>query len=178
MTNTPTQFRNVKSGDLLFFSGRRVFSRVIQLWTRSRWSHVGMAVRFDQDLYVLESLECVGVRLVPLSVWLQWPGDIAIGKTCLEQHDRDRLVRIGLQHLGERYASPRQFLRSFSIVWSRLSRHWRLAADTSSSRWLCSEFVAYLLRSVGYLLPDEPARISPARLAMCRHFMVLKEVAR
>ena len=35
----------LKTGDLVFFSGKSISSRLIRLASRSRWSHVGMLVR-------------------------------------------------------------------------------------------------------------------------------------
>ena len=85
------QFRpKIKSGDLLFCSGSGVFSRMIQEVTKSTWSHVGFVMRLDtiDRVMVLESLEPLGVRTVPLSKYLNdydsrgnpYPGGIAIAR--------------------------------------------------------------------------------------------------
>ena len=60
---------NLRSGDLIFCSGSYAFSGLIQRFTGSVWSHVGVVYR-DESLgrvFVLESEAGIGVRLVPLS---------------------------------------------------------------------------------------------------------------
>ncbi len=67
------QFRSrIASGDLLLCSGSGIFSRMIQAGTSSAWSHVGFVMRLDaiDRVMVLESVEPLGVRTVPLSKYL------------------------------------------------------------------------------------------------------------
>ena len=58
----------LKSGDLLLCSGTGMFSRMIQAASDSVWSHVAFVMRLDaiDRVMVLESLEPIGVRTVPL----------------------------------------------------------------------------------------------------------------
>jgi hypothetical protein len=62
----------LRSGDLLFASGRYRFSQLIQAVTGSAWSHVGIVFRLPEvdRVLVLESVEDFGVRFVPLSKYL------------------------------------------------------------------------------------------------------------
>ena len=174
----PLAFRGLDTGDLLFFSGRRIWSRLIQWRTGSEWSHVGLFVRIDQMPFVLESLEGVGVRLVPLSVWLAWPGHIGFATTSLEREQREHMLHCGLSLLGQRYAPPRQFVRSFSVLWSRLTRRWRLASDVAPDRWFCSELVAALIEQAGGDISDEPAHVSPGDLAADRKVCIVLGIFR
>lgn len=67
------QFRsNIQSGDILLCSGSAFFSQMIQKATESVWSHVGFVMRLDDldRVMVLESVEPLGVRTVPLSKYL------------------------------------------------------------------------------------------------------------
>ncbi|MDT8447966.1 MAG: hypothetical protein RRB13_13825 [bacterium] len=83
--------QEMKTGDLLLFSGTSATSMVIRLGTRSRWSHVGMVMvleEFDEvmlwestTLTDVEDAETktyrAGVQLVPLSARLaNYPGDV------------------------------------------------------------------------------------------------------
>ncbi len=80
----------IQSGDILLCSGSGVFSRMIQAGTKSVWSHVGFVMRLDavDRVMVLESLEPLGVRTVPLSKYLNdydsegngYPGGLAIAR--------------------------------------------------------------------------------------------------
>jgi hypothetical protein len=69
----------LKSGDLLFTSGDYLISQLIQKFTASPWSHVGIVFRVDaiDRVLLLESVEDVGVRFAPLSKYV---ADYADGK--------------------------------------------------------------------------------------------------
>jgi cell wall-associated NlpC family hydrolase len=80
----------LRSGDLIFCSGSYAFSGLIQKFTGSVWSHVGIIYR-DETLgrvFILESETGIGVRLVPLSKYLRdyhgrrrpYRGQIVIGR--------------------------------------------------------------------------------------------------
>ncbi|HLD24222.1 MAG TPA: YiiX/YebB-like N1pC/P60 family cysteine hydrolase [Sulfuricurvum sp.] len=62
----------LKSGDLLFTSGKYLISSAIQKMTQSPWSHVGIVFRLDSidRILLLESVEDMGVRFAPLSKYL------------------------------------------------------------------------------------------------------------
>jgi hypothetical protein len=80
----------VQDGDLLLCSGSLTFSKLIQVATNSIWSHVGfvMWLRSIDRLMVLESVESIGVRGVPLSSYLKdysgsgtgYPGRLLIAR--------------------------------------------------------------------------------------------------
>jgi len=87
--NLAQEFR---TGDIIIFSGHGTVSDVIKLFTKSKWSHVGMAIRNGTDnLYILEATTLSdvndvvddvakkGVQLVPLRDRLnKYDGDISI----------------------------------------------------------------------------------------------------
>src|ERR1700730_11547767 len=60
---------SLASGDLLFASGNYTISQLIQQITGSIWSHCGIIFVVDSinRVLLLESVEDMGVRLVPLS---------------------------------------------------------------------------------------------------------------
>ncbi len=64
--------KNIQSGDILLCSGSGFFSKMIQRATKSCWSHVGFVMRLDaiDRVMVLESVEPLGIRTVPLSKYL------------------------------------------------------------------------------------------------------------
>lgn len=57
----------IEDGDVLLFQGTGVFSRLIRWVTRSRYSHSGIALWWNDRLMVLESTE-PEVRVMPLSI--------------------------------------------------------------------------------------------------------------
>src|ERR1700748_1478275 len=64
--------QQVRDGDLLFCSATDTFSRLIRWATRSPWSHVAIAYRLEaiDRVLVLECVEKIGVRAVPLSTFI------------------------------------------------------------------------------------------------------------
>lgn len=82
--------KNIRSGDILLCSGSGWFSKMIQKGTKSVWSHVGFVMTLDSidRVMVLESVEPLGVRTVPLSKYLSnydnkgnaYPGGLVIAR--------------------------------------------------------------------------------------------------
>ena len=81
---------NIQSGDILLCSGSAWFSKMIQKGTKSVWSHVGFVIRLENidRVMVLESVEPLGIRTVPLSKYLTdydskgnpYPGGLVIAR--------------------------------------------------------------------------------------------------
>ena len=141
----------ISSGDVIAFEVApwSLFSQLISLWTRSRYSHVGLVMKVHGRLAVIEALEGRGVRIHPLSRLvrtrrLDW---FKLDKT---QVNRVALVGDALSHWGQRYASPWQFIRSFSILTRRFLDKWGAPGDTNDERFFCSEFVMHAMRRGGY----------------------------
>jgi hypothetical protein len=62
----------LESGDLFFCSGNYLMSKAIRKFSKSPWSHVGLIFRIEEidRVLLLESVEDFGVRLAPLSKYL------------------------------------------------------------------------------------------------------------
>lgn len=161
----------IKSGDVLLFSGRSLWSRCIRRWTRSRWSHVGLAMWLAPPcgmarLCVVESLEGEGVRVVPFTSWLAWRGEIKRLTPPLDTELRCAALRFALHHWGCPYSSPLQFVRSFGAITTRVCRWLGLKKfDIEARRFFCSELVAGALHAAGCQLPKPPAAMTPADVA-------------
>ena len=84
---------SLKTGDLLFFSGRGLASDVVRMFTRSYWSHIGIVVRLRgvSEPLVLESTTLSdsndlmqgrpvsGIGMVPFSNKIaEYQGDVAL----------------------------------------------------------------------------------------------------
>lgn len=103
--------QEIRSGDLLLCSGSGLFSRMIQAATGSVWSHVGFVMRLDSidRVMVLESLEPLGVRTVPLSKYLYdydskgtpYPGGIAIARHAAFEQIAQQEKQAALRKLGQ-----------------------------------------------------------------------------
>lgn len=169
-----------RTGDLIFFSGRRPFSWLIRIRSLSRWSHVGIVVNRQVigepiEPQIIESLEGVGVRVVSSNEWRKWNGHVALGYLRLPPVLREQLADYAASKRGCRYASPWQFVRSFTLLISRLLDLFRRPADRDRSRYFCSELAAEAMQSVGMSLPKEPSKLKPANLARHR-FLTLSPI--
>ena len=56
---------DLQTGDIVLYSGTRLWSRVIRAFSKSKWSHVGIIIRYGKSFepWVVEALEGKGVRL-------------------------------------------------------------------------------------------------------------------
>lgn len=122
----------IKTGDILAWSFRKGwFSswyafkiNLVRLFTRSEYSHVGIAVVFGKRVFVLESVTG-GIRLIPLSLELPfyWLPYRALDETELER---------ALSVCGQPYSQWEAALGQFG------------ATDSSNGKWQCSEFVKWV----------------------------------
>lgn len=105
----------LQTGDIVFCSGTYFFSKTIQWFTRSVWSHIGVIYRDDnlQRIFVLESETAIGVRLVPLSKYVRdyhgrnkpYKGRILIARIMPEPHDEKlkAVISFGMDELTRPY---------------------------------------------------------------------------
>ena len=165
--------QKARVGDLLFFSGRRWWSRLIRLRTASRWSHVGIVSHVEPSkrpggnlVIVTEALEGKGVITQPADVWRFWDGTVAVGYVARTEPVRQAAAAYARGQEKCLYASPRQFVRSFSFLWAKLTGALDIPADINARRWFCSELAAAALNITGTVdLPKEPARMQPGDVA-------------
>lgn len=159
---------HIATGDVLFFRGKLLHARIIQRWTRSVYSHVGIAVWIRADgvrrLCVLEALEGHGVRLYPLSRYIRRGDAVDWWSVAVDGFDRDKAVGWALMQLGARYASPWQFLRSFSVLTKRVCDWLGLPTRIDADRWFCSAYSVQFLLAGGWR-PDADLHVDAYRAA-------------
>ena len=166
----------IRNGDILAFRGNRCFSWLIKFRTLSRVSHVGIAIWFNNRLCCLEAMEGSGVRLFPVSKFIDDGDWVDWYELYDESVSREQMVKYGLTCWGKRYASIWQFIRSWSIVCRRYFDKSLAAPDTNQERFFCSEFVMAALKEGGYSgegYERPPARTSPGDIVElpCLHRM-------
>lgn len=169
----------IETGDLLFFRGRLLHSRFIQIWTRSVYSHVGVAVWIEvgpiRRLFVVEALEGKGVRLYPLSRYISDGADVDWFAVTDQTFDRKKAASWALAQVGLKYASPWQMLRSFGLITKWVCDSLGLPTKIDSDRWFCSCYAVRLLMA-GEVQFDEhvdPSLTPPGKVALltCLHRM-------
>lgn len=121
----------IQSGDVIFQSHKPLRSWYdLQIWllrafTRSEWSHVGLAWVVAGRVFILEAVSA-GVRIFPLSragdfTWIARGGFTT---------DQEEFV---LAHVGEPYSRWDAIRALFG------------ASNNKDSQWFCSEFVCSVL---------------------------------
>ncbi|WP_375398302.1 YiiX/YebB-like N1pC/P60 family cysteine hydrolase [uncultured Sphingomonas sp.] len=198
LTDLPSQdyaaLRNmVQTGDIALASGSALFSRAIRIATASPWSHVAIIVKiagFDSAM-VMEAVEKVGVRMVPLSRFVledsshhrPFPGDIVIAR-----HDRfaelatperiDAMIEFAIDRLGSPFQAS-----EMAKIGLRVAAGWfgvmMPRALESDDEFICSEYVARCYDHVGITIPwNHHGFIAPADFAGDPHIQAVARVSR
>lgn len=158
----------LKTGDLVLFSGRSFAARIVRGFTGSRWSHVGLVVRqpdmpqtpllWEATLAskahdITEGKAFDGVQLVALDDRIaSYPGLVAVRR--LQYVQTNAQARAHLEMLIEEWrAKPyRNFIRQHITAWMR-------GEEALSFRrgGFCSELVAEVYRRWSLLPQSRPA---------------------
>jgi uncharacterized protein YycO len=156
----------LRTGDIVFCSGSYVFSGLIQKFTGSVWSHVGIIYRDDTlgRVFMLESETGIGVRLVPLSKYLRdyhgrrrpYRGQIVIGRVepTLASVQVNRAVSYGMDLLTKPYDNW-EILRIAMRIALRMGRR------TRDRKYICSELVDECFNTAGVKFSRPDNYISP-----------------
>ena len=168
---------SLESGDLLLCSGTRMFSRLIKKFTKSDWSHVAFVIRLKaiDRVMVLESVESVGVRTVPLSTYLidySGSGRGYSGGMVLARHTDlankladdsevlSYLIQSAVDLLGYPYDKDEILRIAGRIVFGDQQD------PTRDREYICSEFVHECYKRVGIDIPfNRKGYIAPADFA-------------
>jgi cell wall-associated NlpC family hydrolase len=157
---------DLRSGDLVFCSGSYFFSGLIQRFTRSVWSHVGIVYRDEQlqRLFILESEAGIGVRLVPISKYLRdyhgrrrpYRGQIVIARVNPEPGEAlvRQAVSFGMDLLTKPYDN-------FEILRIAARIAFRVGRRTQDRKFICSELVDECYRAAGVRFTRRDNYISP-----------------
>lgn len=164
----------IRSGDILLCSGNSLFSTLIQKATGSIWSHVGFILRMDNidRIMVLESVETIGVRAIPLSNYMRdynGTGKPYSGRIMLARHQDvkaesiAKLSRHAIDFLGYPYRTE-----EIVHIAARLSLHTlgfpEQQPDPLGQRaFICSEYAHTCFKSIGVTIDYNPVGfIAPA----------------
>jgi hypothetical protein len=170
----------VRDGDILLCSAHDPFSRLIRWATRSPWSHVGIAYRMEEidRVMVLECVAKLGVRVVPLSSFIArtsngtepYPGRILLARhRGMAAKSRARplkkMAEFGFDRMGDRFSQAEMAKIVLRIALGRLDVRLHRALGPKDE-FICSEFVARCLQTVGLEIPwDGLGFVAPADFA-------------
>ncbi len=160
---------NLKTGDIVLFSGKKALSMGIKWFTGSTWSHVGMVLRLPEWNIVLlwESTtlsnltdittgkETQGVQLVPLSERVKkYDGDISVRQ--LEGVDRTPEMMADLKTLSEQFKGKPYEQSKIELLKSAYDGLFGENQEDLSSLF-CSELVAEAYQTMGLISESEPS---------------------
>jgi hypothetical protein len=160
---------NVRTGDLIFCSGNALMSKAIQWKSKSVWSHSGMIVRLEEmdRVFVLESVETMGVRLIPLSKVLYdyegnrrpYQGRVFIGRhQDVNPLNAPQIITHGMDLLTSRYDDAEYFRIFLRILLGKEKLQ-------HNRQYMCSELVHQcFLQADIYLKYDKGLFISPGAI--------------
>lgn len=157
----------IKNGDVIMYTGKKIFARLISWLTRSPYSHAGIAVWWNERLMVMEAV-MRGVTIAPLSRNIRQHHGNLEWFTCkreISDEDRLRMVIFAQEELGKDYARWKAVLFGLKILLNRnLSRKDRLRME---NKLFCSQYVAQIYNSVGLDLKEnrEDRFMSPGDIA-------------
>ncbi len=170
MIKSYSSIRNeLKTGDIVLFSGKGAFSDIIKYGTLSKWSHVGMILHIPEydfltvwestTLSNVKDLESdmprKGVQLVPLSDRVQkYSGDITVRQlkgADLPENSLRKLMELRKELRGKPYEKSK--IELFKAAYDGPFGH--NIEDLSSV--FCSELVAEAYQRLGLLTEEKPS---------------------
>ncbi len=157
---------HLKTGQIVFCSGKYMFSGIIQRLTKSTWSHVAIIYK-DEDLgrvLILEAEPYVGIRLIPLSKYLHdYKGKmkpykglmyIADFSEDVSQKNLGKAISFGLDELTRPYDN-------WEIVRIMLRILFKKGKPEKNRSYICSELVRDAYEKAGIVFPMTDTYISP-----------------
>lgn len=167
----------IRSGDILFCSGNSIFSTLIKKATRSIWSHVAFILRVDaiDRIIVLESVESIGVRAVPLSHYVcnyNASGKGYDGTLMLARHEDvsdnkiATLSTLAVDYLGYPYDKEEIIHIAARIGLANLGATEFTPDPATQKAFICSEYAQLCFNSIGiHINYNQLGFISPADFA-------------
>ncbi|VEB35806.1 YiiX/YebB-like N1pC/P60 family cysteine hydrolase [Legionella cherrii] len=177
-TSSYDQIRDtLKTGNLLFASGNSLMSSMIKGATNSVWSHIAFIVRLEaiDRIMVMESVETIGVRTVPLSSYVRnyngsgkgYPGRLMVaGYQDFPTNSLTNLSKQAVDLLGYPYNTEEILKIAARIGMDAFGFDNTSPEVTSPHAFICSEYVAICYKSVGITIDyNQDGFIAPADFA-------------
>jgi len=156
----------LQTGDLIFCSGNYFFSRLIQKFTKSTWSHVGIIYKDEalDRILVLESEKVFGVRFAPLSKYLKdyhgknkpYKGYVVLARIHPEipLTSLQKAVSYGMDELTKPYDN-------WEIIRIAIRILFKITRREHNRSYICSELVQECFNNAGIKFLDNDTKISP-----------------
>jgi hypothetical protein len=167
----------IRSGDILMCSGNSVLSTLIKSVSGSIWSHVGFILwnREIDRVFVIESVETIGVRIVPLSFYTNnydgngkpYDGKLLIARHADFEHAHIKdLAKNAVDLLGHQYDKREIAKITMRIALSKISQGSECRYPEHDNAYICSEYAYECYKSIGiYIAHDCRGFVTPADFA-------------
>jgi Permuted papain-like amidase enzyme, YaeF/YiiX, C92 family len=168
----------LKTGDLIFCSGNYFFSKIIQRFTKSVWSHVGIVYKDEalDRILVLESETLYGVRLAPLSKYLKdyhgknkpYKGKVILARVQPEIPitQNNKAISFGMDELTKPYDN-------WEIVRIAIRIVFKITRRAKNRNYICSELVQECFKNAGVRFKDNDTKISPDDIWLDEHIQLM-----
>ncbi len=171
----------IRNGDIALFSGQEGMSKMIEHFTDSVFCHVGFIWRMDDidRIMLLESVEVVGVRMLPLSAKINGglSGKPYNGKMLVARHDDfpppgdnfnkafGEMTKVAIDRLGCPYNAEEIGLIAANIAAGLAGIHMPDFLKPENA-YICSEYADICYRALGIQIARKQADfIAPADFA-------------
>lgn len=156
----------LKTGDLIFCSGSYFLSKLIQRFTKSVWSHVGIIYKDEplDRILVLESEMLYGVRLAPLSKYLRdyhgknkpYKGKVVVARVLPELPitQNYKAISFGMDELTKPFDNWEVFRIAVRTTFKIIRRE-------KNRSYICSELVQECFKNAGVRFNNNDTKISP-----------------
>ncbi len=159
----------LRTGQLVFCSGKYLFSGIIQRLTNSVWSHVAIIYK-DETLgrvLILEAEPYVGIRLIPMSKYLHdykgtrkpYKGLMFVADLVkpLDQHELNKAISFGLDELTRPYDN-------WEILRIMMRILFRIGKKSRNRDYICSELVRDAFNKAGLKFKLTDSYVSPSNI--------------
>jgi hypothetical protein len=160
----------MRDGDLVFFRGRHVLSRVVRTLTRGEYSHCGIVSHFGERKVLLHADVRSGVTVSALSTLVEsYEGELhwySLRPDARSELDLDAVLAEARAHLHRTFAWS-EIVLAAAAAW--LGAPVPRMPDRPPS-YFCSQYVSRCFRKGGLTLTDVPDNMaSPSLLAASAH---------
>jgi hypothetical protein len=159
----------LKTGDLIFFSGNHWLSELIRRRSKGAWSHVGIVIKIEEinRVFLVESILEMGVRMIPMSFVIKdydgkkhpYNGRVAWARFEQLTIDKSLIIKeFSLDNLSKQY-DRKEYNR---ILWRTIMGKAKIFHD---DKYTCSEYIYEAFKSAGiYLNYERGDFISPSAI--------------
>lgn len=182
---------NIQNGDILLCSGNGVYSELIKKATDSVWSHVAFVLRLEHidRVMVLESVETIGVRTIPLRNYIEnydGNGKGYDGRVFIYRHadfikhaspaTLNAMSQFAVDLLGYSYDKVEIARITARLLQKKLG--WDSAQlPVRNKEFICSEYAWECYKSMGIHIPmDDSGFVVPAHFAKCPQTQPVAEI--